>query len=175
MSGGRQLAAGGADGRAAVAADGRVDAENDEGLTEGADPVRPCSSDLVAGCRVEGNEIDMGPEGTGQGGELGGINGPIVDTVDQRPLERQAPAPGGQVLAASLRERGQRPAPVDGDQPVAELVVAGVERDRQVDRQGLGGQTADAGDQPYRGQGQVAGRNSKVVMQSGNGRPDPVV
>ena len=117
----------------------------------------------------------MGTERAGERRQLDRVALPVVDAVDQGPFDGEAPPAGRHVLGAGLGQHGQRIAPVDRDELVAQLVVGGMERDGQVHRQRLGGQAADAGHDAHRGEREVARREAHVAVQPLDGTPDPVV
>ena len=87
--------------------------------------------------------------------------------LSRRPL-------ASQVAGARRHEVVERVAPVDRDQLVAEHVVGGVQRHREVDRQGGGGQAVDAGDDADGRDREVAGRQAEVVVEALDRGPDPV-
>ena len=138
-------------------------------------PVRRRADHRVAGGGVERDQVDVRGERPCEGGELGRVLWTVVDPVDQGPLDRQPPPARRHVLGAGGGQLGQRVAPVDGDELVAQLVVGGVQRHRQVDRQRLAGEPADPGHEADRREGEVTGRQAHLVVQALDGRPDAVV
>ena len=80
----------------------------------------------------------------------------VVDVTDQRVLDRHAPAGGVVVVARGVERLVHLPTGVDGDQFVAQLVVRGVQGQRQRDGQLLERELADPGDQAHGGHGQPA-------------------
>src|SRR5665213_2295733 len=71
---------------------------------------------------VERDEIDVGPDGRGQAGEMGGLLVAVVDPVDHRPLERDPPSGLLAVVGARFHQRRYRVALVDRYELVAELL-----------------------------------------------------
>ena len=117
----------------------------------------------------------MGREGLRELGQLRCIAMGVVHAVDQCPLERKPSPFGSQVLPARSHEHGNWVAAVERDDLVAELVAGGVQGDGEVDGQGFGGEPADAWDDAYGRQRDVARRDAKVGMQQLHRRPRPVV
>ena len=117
----------------------------------------------------------MRAQGAGEGSQLGGVALAVVDPVDHRPFDGEAPPTGRHVLGAGLGQHGEWVASVDGYQLIAQHVVGGMQRDGQVHREGLGGQAADAGHDAHRGEGEVPGRQAHIAVQADDRAPDPVV
>src|SRR5581483_8746764 len=86
---GCQLATRGVDLGAACAANGHVHATGLELVAKRPHAGRRRSPGEEAGRGVEGDEVDVGAEGAGHGGQLGGVGRAVVGGVDQGPLERQ--------------------------------------------------------------------------------------
>ena len=95
----------------------------------------------------------------------------VVDPGHERVLERD-PAPGrGHVVADGVEQLGDRPAAVDRDQPVADLVGGGVDGDGQVDRERLGGGPPDPRDQPDGRDRDRPGRQPEPLVEPVGGPP----
>lgn len=116
---GRQLAAGGVDVRTAVAPNRCVDAEAPEPIAKGPDAGRSSAQGEVAGRGVEGDEVHVGGEGVGEGGQFVGVGVAVVYRVDQGPFEREATTLGLPPGPARVEEHGKGPPPVDRHQLVA--------------------------------------------------------
>jgi hypothetical protein len=104
----------------------------------------------IARRRVERDEVDVGPrtQPAAQRRELGGVAVTVVDPVDHRPLEADATVLRVEVLGAGVDEVVDRIATVDRHELVAELVVRGVERHGEVDRQRTSGERRMPGRMP---------------------------
>jgi hypothetical protein len=88
--------------------------------------------------------------------ELLRVDVAVVHAIDARPLERQAAPLGEEVPAARVHQDAERVAAVDRHQLVAQLVVGRVQRHRQVDREVLLGEAADARHDAHRRHREVA-------------------
>ena len=169
-----QLPARGVDVGPPGGADGGVDPERPQLVTKAPYALRRGAHHRVAGRRVERDQVDVRPERAGEGRQLGRVAAPVVDTVDQGPLDGEPAAARFHVGGAGVGEHVERVPPVDGDQLVAQGVVRGVERDGQIDRQGLGSQPADPGHHADRREGEVARREAHVAVEPDDGAPDAV-
>ncbi len=107
----------------------------------------------------------MGADVASQVGQLADVDRPVVHPGDQRPLERHATTGDLEPAPAGGHERLEGVATVDGDELVAQLVVGGMQRDGEVDRQPGGRQAPDARHQPDGRHGEVAGREPEVVVE----------
>ena len=113
----------------------------------------------------------MRPQRPGVRREFIGIGVPVVDPGDHRPLEAEPAVLDGEVVRAGLGEGIEGVALVDRDELVAEAVVGGVQRHREIDRERLGGEASDAGDDANRRHGEVARRDADVGVQPLDGPP----
>ena len=120
--------------------------------------------------------LTWAPSGPGEVGQLGGVDGPVVDPVDERPLEATGAGPWPSMYCRQASaSSGQRVAPVERHQLSRKRSLAACRETARLTGQGLGGQPADARDDPDRRDGQVAGRQPEVVVEPLDRRPDPVV
>ena len=117
----------------------------------------------------------MGAQWTGVVGQSGRVLRPVVDVVDEGPLEGEAPTGGGDVRLAGIGQFSQWVAPIQRDQLVAQVVVRRMQRHRQVHWQPLGGHPTDAGHHADRRDGEVARRQPEVAMETLDGRPRSVI
>ena len=140
---GGELTAGGVDVGAAVLAHRRV--RRRARRAGRGTPARPSGAVPVVGqpgVGFSGMRLTWAARGSdaAQLGELAGVGAPVVDAVDQRPLERQ-PAPlrrAGSRRHASMSML-ERVAAVDRHELVAQLVVGGVQGHGEVHRAAAGG------------------------------------
>ena len=123
--------------------------------------------------RVQRDQVDVGRrlQPAAQRGQLDGVGRPVVDAVDHRPLEAEPSAVQRQVVGARLHHGGQRVAPVDRHQLVAQRVVGGVQADGQRHREAPLGEPADAGHDADGRDRQVARRQAEVAVQPLDGAP----
>src|SRR3954451_5057135 len=74
---GPQLTARRVDRGSPVLADCGVHTQGGEAVAEVAHARRRCAPHRIPGCGVEGDEVDVGAEGTGEGGQLACVDGPV--------------------------------------------------------------------------------------------------
>ncbi|MBT9163839.1 MAG: hypothetical protein DDT24_00759 [Chloroflexi bacterium] len=110
---------------------------------------------LRTGSGVDRDEIDVAIEPSQEAGQLDGKRHRVVDAAYEGIFESD-PATGGlNVTAASRDKHLQGIHPVGGCQEVAELVVGGMQGDRQPHLQLFLAQFLDGGGNPDRGDGYV--------------------
>ncbi len=166
-----QLAAGGADLRAAVEPDRRRDAGHPEALRE---PLH--SRDRRAGPRrvrhgVHRDQVDMGVLAAQQLGHRIGVDVGVVDAVDHGGLVGHPSTGHLRVLAGCGDHLLHRPAPVQRHEHVPESVARRVKADRQGELGTQGGQPADPRHHARRAHGDVARPEAEPlrVVERGDG------
>ena len=120
---GRQLAARGPDLLAAVAPDGRADPGVPQRRGEALDDRHRARGPGRVGDRVHRDEIDMRVVAAQQVGHRLGVEVGVVHPADHRDLVADPPAGGLGVVARGRHDLGDRPAPVQRDEDVAERVA----------------------------------------------------
>lgn len=96
--------------------------------------------------RVDGNQVDVAEHVVHKVGQLPGLAGRVIDTVDHGVFEGHAPTRDTGVLGAGRNQLGKRKTAVDGHQSGPELIVRGMQRDSERDRHPLTGQPVDCRD-----------------------------
>ncbi len=107
--------------------------------------------------------------------QLASLFGRVVDAGEHRPLDRDPPSLGGEVLGGRSLDLGERVALVDREQRGSQLVVGGVEADRQLDGPRLPRKPPHSRNHPDGGHGDRAGRHPDVFDHPTDRLPDPVV
>ena len=102
------------------------------------------------GDRVHRDEVDVGVVAAQQVGHRLGVDVGVVHAADHRDLVADPPAGRARVVARRVDDLGDRPAPVQRDEHVAQRVARGVERDGQRELRPERGQAPDPGHDPGR-------------------------
>ena len=80
---------------------------------------------------IGGDQVDMAQHAFQTGGQFSGAVVRVVDTAHHRVLEGDAAVRGGDIVPAGLQEHFDAPAAIDGHDPVTDVVVRRMQRDRQ--------------------------------------------